>query len=519
MLPKQQVKNIIDLGQFQRGLNTRGDFDTLTAEESPDCMDVIFTRNGFLDKRFGRVKLNTAATGASDIGHGLFDYGVKTGVRKLIAKFGSVVYKMDDLDGTFDTLSSAQGDAIMHCAQSRNKLIICREDNGTVQWWDGTAATASDMNSKAPKGKYPIDWQGYLFLGYSDADNPTRFYYEDNTGLDTDDWENYYTIRTSEADELTGWGILKNRLYAFMRNSIHRISYLGGSPLFDVNELITVAGAVPRTIKNIILPTGQEVLIFLTWQKQIAIFDGTQIQFISDNVYPAGSGAAFSLQNVNNGALKKAHAVVDSNAQLYKLFVPLGAVSAMTHCLVLDYKTMALYPFSNQTISAACHAEDSIGRKHLIGSGYTGYSYRLDKSSTDDGTAIDDYYTSAKIGGSRIASLKVPEKMVFYFKPVANYDMLLQERLNFDSAWTTRSTKVAMYGNGDYFLGTTFVLGTATLGSSKTQVTITVNIPAVNNLYQYRISSNQSTKAPWRLYKVEFITREVGVGAHYENKR
>jgi hypothetical protein len=519
MLPKQQVKNIIDLGQFRRGLNTKGDFDTLTADESPDCMNVIFSRDGFLDKRLGRTQLNADATGASDFGYGLFDYGVKTGVRKLIAKFGTTIYKMDDLDGTFDTLSSAQGNTNMHCAQSRGKLIICREDNGIVLWWDGITASASEMNIQAPRCRYPIDWQGYLFMGHPGTDNPTRFYYEDNTGLDTDSWGNYYTIRTSNTDEFTGWGILKNRLYAFMRNSIHRISYLGGSPLFDINELITVTGAVPRTIRNIILPNGQEVLIFLNWQKQICIFDGTQVQYISDNVFSRGNGSPFSLSTINDGGLRDAHAVVDINRQWYKLFIPIGGGSTISHCLVLDYKTMAAFPFSAQTLLSSCYVEDAIGRRYLIGSGYNGRAYWLLKGNTDDGTAINDYYTSPKLGGNRPSSLKVPRKIVFYFKPMSNYEMVLQERLNFDRTWTDRSLDLSMYSGRDYFTGETFVLGTSTLGSFKTHTDIAIDIPSVNNLYQYRLSSDSSTKAPWRLYKAEFISREVGVGASYENKR
>lgn len=584
MLPKQQIKQIIDLGQFKKGLNTRGDFDTLTVDESPDCIDIGFTDDNSLVKRKGRKFLNTTTTGASDWGYGLFNYNVSPGVQKLIGKFGTTLYKMDDLDGTWDSLATSQGASNMHCAQSKDNLIICREDVGQVYYWNGIDASASLLNADAPNAKYPTDWEGYTILGYTTG-QPRRFYYADNTAPTTDAWEDYYTIQAASGDELTGWGILKGRLYAFMKNSMHRISYLGGSPLFDITELITITGAVPRTIKNIYLPTGKEVLIFLNWEKRLVIFDGTYIQFISDNI-ESPNGSAICMRNINFGGMKDAHATIDWDNNLYVLFLPMGGNTTMSHAFALNFKTMALFPYRNQTMHSSTTAQDASGKKYFIGAGYNGHAYKGFSDNTDDGgsisafadggggtvtvtsanhglitgakivisgttnyngtftistvtqntfkitdtwvsddaagsftVAVDEYYVSSKIGAGRGASLKKPRKLIFYFNPVANYELTLYERLNFDSTWTERANNMYMYNQDDDFLGTTFILGTSTLGSSKEKVVLPFDIPAVNNLYQYKITSNKAMLVPWTLHKVEFIEDETGVGAAYENTR
>lgn len=584
MIPKTQIKKIVDLGQFKQGLNTRGDFDTLAMEESPDCRDVTFAEDSALEKRHGREFLNTTATGASDWGFGLFNFSSAPGVQKLIAKFGTTIYKMDDLDGTMDSLITAQGNTNMHCAQSRSNLIICGEDVRPVLSWNGEDAAASVMNSKAPRAKYPIDWEGYTMLGYTTG-QPRRFYYEDNTAINSGEWEDYFTVQASTGDEITGWGLLKNRLYVMMKNSIHRVSYLGGSPLFDINELITITGAVPRTIKNISLPNGSEVLIFLNWQKRIVIFDGTSIQFISDSIEP-NNGGTFCMNNINHGGIRDAHATIDWDNNLYILFLPIGGSASISHAIALNFKTMALFPYYNQTMHSAVSAQDSSGRKFFIGAGYNGHAHTCFKGNTDAGgsisafadggggkvevtsnnhklesgakvvisgttnyngtftisdtaentfeitdtwvaddatgsfiVAIDDYYISPKIGAARGLSLKKPRKIVFYFEAVAKYEMALYERLNFDRAWAARATNLFMYNKNDDFLGIDFKLGTSTLGSSKTKVKNAFDIPSVNNLYQYKITSDKSVLAPWKLRKTEFIEDEPGVGASYENTR
>jgi len=585
VLPKQQLNNIIDLSQFKKGLNTVGGYDTLTIEESPDSIDVIFSEHGRLGKRFGRKRLNGTVTSAGVWGYGLFNYMPSTNVHKLIGKFGATVYKMDDLDGTFDSLLTSNGEVNMHCAQSLTNLIICREDVSTVNYWNGTDAAASVMNPNAPNAKYPIDWEGYLLLAYTTG-QPKRFYYLDNAAITTDECTDYFTIRSGAGDELTGWGLLRGRLYAFMKNSIHRVSYLGGSPLFDVTELITITGAIPRTIQNIILPNGKEVFIFLNWERQLIIFDGTYIQVVSDNIAISNGQCPIHMNAINTGLLKNAHSVVDLEKQLYHLFVPMGGPLSISHRITLNYKTMALYAYRNQAIHSASAASDSSGRHFIIGAGYNGHAYKLDIGNTDDTglitaqatggtgyvtitsanhglengdvvtiagttsyngsftvssaaqntfkiadtyvadeatgtitTAINEYYVSPKLGAAPSISLKKPRKMVLYFKAVANYTLTLLERLNFTRAWTSRATNLYMYNEDDAFLGVDFILGTSTLGSSKTDVRLPFDIPAVNNLYQFKLTSNQSIKKPWWLNKIEFIEEEKGIGTKYENKR
>jgi hypothetical protein len=303
-----------------------------------------------------------------------------------------------------------------------------------------------------------------------------------------------------------------------MKHSIHRISYLGGSPLFDVNELITVTGAVPRTIKNIILPNGAEVLIFLNWQKQIVIFDGTNVQIISDNIQTDNNLSAVYLNGINDAGLVDCHAVVDTKRRWYKLFIPMASSSKMTHCIVLNYQNMCLFPFSNQTLHSSVYAENAIGSQYLIGADYTGFAYYLLKGNLDNATAINEHFISSKLGTERTSALKKAVKISFYFEPTANNSLTYYDRFNFDRTWNTRYT-LPMYNQNDDFLGVDFILGTSVLGSVKEKVSNSVDIAAVNNLYQYKITSSSSTKVPWRLHKAEFYEEAIGVGKKYENTR
>src|SRR3990167_8417616 len=93
-----------------KGLNTKAGPLSLDDGESPDCLNVHTNIFGTLIRRDGYAKVNSAhnhVTTSPGKLNGLFDYAVSSSTRYLMGFFDDELYKMDNMDGAFDPITSA----------------------------------------------------------------------------------------------------------------------------------------------------------------------------------------------------------------------------------------------------------------------------------------------------------------------------------------------------------------------------------------------------------------------------
>ena len=397
-----------------------------------------------------------------------------------------------------------------------------------------------------------------------------------------------WPVLTHDGDTLTGWGDLSGKLFAFKRWSIHQITFLGGSPYWKNTQITKGIGTrSPKTIKNVTLKDGSEVLMFLGSNRKIYQFNGYNASAVSDNFEESNNICPISMLTLNQGALENAHAVVDTTNHWYIVFVANGGSTAITHGIVYNYYTGACWPFSNQVYGASIDAVDGNGKKWIIVGDYNGYAQRWNYGTQDQGaistvasapTAGGTGYTTGDIltvaggmggtvsvvAGSGIvtAVTKVtggvgyttgtgqstvggtgsgctvnisavttapisayhttprlilsPEILAEVFQVSVSMKAISDDTVNFyhrqdyKDAWNTAEAIPLGNVGEEYYLGTTFKLGTATLGPAEVVKTKIVGLDVQGNSIQFKISDSLTT-GPWTLYAYGLIGRKLGL--------
>jgi len=282
---------------------------------------------------------------------------------------------------------------------------------------------------------------------------------------------------------------------------------------------------VPKTIQVASIPEIGEVLMYLGWNRKIYIFDGTSSTAISFNYEKDNGQSTVFLNNINQGGIVNSHATVDTEKDLYRLYVPMGGDSTITHSLNINLKTLAMSPFKNQRFTASIMAEDSIKRRWHICGGYDysedggstftrygGKVFRIDRTNKDVSTAVDDEYISPKFFRSHVSDLKKEARLMMYFEPKANYKLDFYDRKDFELDWNNR-TDISMYNKGDDFLNGRWILNDNNLSSQRDGVIWPIDVPIIHNSYQYRLKSASTTNKPWVLYRAELTGKTTGVAA------
>ena len=492
------------LNNFSTGLLTKiKELNGMDIKATPDCMDVYADLDGSLHKRAGRTKLNSVQTGAGSRDcHGLFDFE-----GTLIGSFGTTYYKMEEMDGTWDSLQTSMSDDTVEMEDYQGNLFICNWAGDYIKTMqvNGTSMTNLNTTNVGGQGAHPKVYKDHLLVsgvpGY-----PYTFYYSEVS--DIDDFANGGTwpINTHDGDELTGWGELEGRNYAFKRWSIHQTTYRGGSPYWSVQQMVRGKGTrSPLTIKNVTLKTGEEVLMFLGSDRKLYQFDGYNCNAVSSGFEENNEICPIALDTLNQGGLKYAHAVIDSENHWYILFVPNGGTSTITHALAYNYYTGAVWPFSGQTLKSSVSAIDANGKRWTIAGDYNGYAHRWNYGTSDDGTTISSYHTTPRMFIDHPATLKEEFEVLVSLKAISDDTVNFQYRLDYNDTWSTATVVPLGNPSGEYYLGTTrrgLVLGTGTLGPAKTIIETPIGLDTQSNYIQFKISDSLTTE-PWTLYAYE----------------
>lgn len=450
---------------------------------------------------------NTYTAGASGFGWAMFDFGGSTN-RFLTVAAGTGIVASSNLGATFFSIATSRTQTYQYLDRSKNVLIATSDAYDVPLYWAGSVGTfaAALAPNSAPLAKYSVNYQGFLILlNFMNSNGVLRnrgFSYADENLQLTDTWQNSFDMPSSADDEITAGFILNKFLYVSTKYRIFRVAFVGGNPDWSYLK-VRDWGYVPRTPALMTLK-GTQVIVGLDWNRRERIFDGTDDLFLSDNVENDNRNCDFSMRKISlaGSGLTVCHAAVDPIEQEYRLNVAIGTNSTQTtHAIVLNGRTLAMYPYSNQQYQAMCTAE-SAGQLHLMAVDRSGFVHILNSGNLDVAAPINEYYDSCVIYKDNPLQVSKSQQINLFFNVTSSGSLFYLDSI--DMSWDFSRPKILR----DPF-GAAQILGTEQV----LQVLRTVDVPATFNTYQFRLSSFSNRANPWKLTRYDFIQQIKGVGA------
>lgn len=485
--------NLEDLGGF--GCNYDEDITSLTESESPNSIDMEFDQT-VVRKRPGYRSITTSI-GAADVGYNIFNFADDDNVQKQVSHQGNTVYSMDNLEAPQTSIRSGVPRVQSFFSEVNRFLIHTFDDYSNEYYWDGDLVIMAILSADAPGFKHVTEAAGFLLGGNIDGE-PLRIYYEDTNSMIGGTYTEFFTLSGGRDDEITGFFEHNGRTYAHTSSAVFLLSFVGGVTVWDFKKVIDTTGIVPRTAVTVATDDFSEIVLFLGFDLNLYMFDGTKIQIISDKYRKPNNDTPISLGRVDRGKIKKSHAVYDVIARVYRLFVTAKGDDANEFCLNIDVRNLSYYPYQNMKFASATIAQDGIGRLFLVGVDYVGKIHKMFIDvNDDDGIVIVENYESPPMVQAA-ERYKKAQTMALHFTPVANYKLFYDDRTDYDKTWNERTT-LSMVNSRDRILGENFVLGeTAVLGSDTAVLDPRVNIPVTYNVYRFRLGTKGTAGAVCR---------------------
>lgn len=436
-----------------------------------------------------------------------FDFGAGA-ARWLTVAMGSGILASSNAGTTWVTVASSRTNTWQYMDRSKNVLIATSDAYDPTLYWAGSAGTFASilaLNS-APSAKFSINYQGFLILlNYMNSlgiISPRGFSYADENTQLTSTWSDRFDLPSSDDDETTGPFILNKFLYVSTKRKIFRLNYVGGNPDWEYIQVANF-GFVPRTIK-VFNVKGAQVATGLDWSRKLRTFYGFESDIVSDNVENFNNYCEFAMDNISlsGSGLLVSNAEFDPNEQEYRLNLAIGAQSTQTtHALVFNARTLALYPYANQPFNTMCVAE-SAGRQFLMAFDRSGLCHIQNSGNLDAGIIpINDVYDSPLLFKNSPSEVTKNKQVNLFFTTESAGTIYYQERFDFSNVFS----QVKPLKN---YLGEVELKST----DSSIIITRTVDLPSVQNIYQYRLTTSSGTANPYKLIHYDLFNSSLGVG-------
>jgi hypothetical protein len=512
--------DILPIEDFSGGLRTRGGIyhRKKSTTTTPNCNAVISSTGLSLEGLQGWTKITSGST--SGVGNGLKQFTTTQKTNTLLAHIGTSIYKMEDLDGTFDSILStgvsndrSEFDVFTKADGSKFILQTCHARN-PIHYWDGITSQMQTITA-APQGKFLLIWKNYVWvtghlgdqLRYSELNDFLTW-----PSSNTDD-----NFGTPDGDEHTGLAELRGRMIVLKENNIFRVSFLGGSPLFEITHVVSGTGCIAsHTIRRGTLLhvnglgdiTTEEVLIFLTSDRRLVAFDGSNITNLSESIQDDNGLSTLSMRNLTQSALDKAHSVYSDHLHRYSIYLPTKYNTTPNYGLHFDTFTKGFWPESGQDFEASTdNVKNNAGEDIIVGF-KDGHLYEIGRGSDYAGTAVNAFWTSEVLDKEKSFALKRGGHVEIHAKLSGQTAFDIQHRLEWVNAFSAVRTLSVVGGDR---LGTTFVLGTSVLGGPRGN-TLIYNFPYTFNGSQFKITANAGNVNPFTVYKIDFVSEDKGVG-------
>lgn len=448
---------------FIGGLNSTSGPLGLQNNESSDLQNVDFDKFGSILKRNGYTALNTTAITSTPASDGLWWYEYDSAgsmVRKLINVTNGKLYKMDDLDATWDDVTGAVTITLgYHCdfANFLNEVYVTNGKDAPFKWTGTGNAAAMTVPTGLTKAKYVAEFNNYLFLAnclVAGVSNTSRIYWSTIKDADTWDAADFIDISKDDGQEITAIKVLSDRLVVFKTRSIYNVFFTGDA---DIPFILPGGGKSNSSVGCVAPWSIQEVnngLVFFA-PDGFYYYDGANSYKISDRINK-------TILSLNNTKFANIVSLVQREKDRYIAGVAWTGTATNSRMLVWDYSSNAwsIYKGVAPAAMTAVYVSGENERPYWADS--SGFVYRGD-TGTDDyplnvKTAIDAYYyTNWKSFDDIVDQKGVPHITIYYqissstLTIAYSYDLETTDQY---SQTFSLSTSSDVYGTG--------VFGTAT---------------------------------------------------------
>lgn len=378
---------------FNGGLNSTSSPLNLKNNESSSLLNIDFDRFGSITPRNGYACLTTASV-ANMESDGLYWYeynNAGTATRYLTQVINGKLYKMDALDGVWDTAGGAITITSANMCDFEtflNKEFVTNGTNPPFEWAGSGTAVASVVPANLTKAKYVKLFQNYLFYSNVTVNSvvyPTRSYWCNIRDTGTWDSANWIEVSKDDGQEITGKRVLANALVYLKERSIYNLFFTGNSTVpFQLQKSNSTVGCIaPFSIQEI-----ENGLVFLSYDG-IYYYDGMESYKISDKI-------TTTLMALNTTRFKYARSVVHKSKNRYLLALTSSGGTYNDTIIVFDYYNKSFSVYTGLSVSAMAMAFVDGYDERIYFSDNRGFTYRGDYGVPDyplnTATAIESYY-------------------------------------------------------------------------------------------------------------------------------
>jgi len=245
------------------------------------------------------------------------------------------------------------------------------------------------------------------------------------------------------------------------------------------------------------------VLIFLTTDKKLAIFDGYNVQVLTDtlsektnDLFESSDDQPLSFSDMDLTYSDLFHAVVKQDTYEYILYCVLGTDRVVKNAFVLDFRTGGIYPYDGQIFDSSIYMMSTDKAKILYTSGRAGFMFEMESGNSDNGSDINAYWVSGKIKPSLVSLAVKALQMAIHYKQITSASTLnigFQYRTDWGVSWTT-SENFSYNHNDELNFGKTTLF----------------DIGTIENMLQIKLKDDSSNPAP-TIYGVDLYGQQLGL--------
>lgn len=458
------------------GWNSKASAITLPDNSMADAQNINIVY-GDIVKRLGSLSINSSAISGTPAVHGLSDWQTNAGQRYLIVTAGTKVFQTADLGPTLTDITGAatitSGANNLHTfASLNNLLLICGGTTpDTPLQWSGTGNVAS-LAGSPPIGNLVAVANNFAFIS-GVAATPSRVFW--SNVIDPGTWPStsYVDFRISDGDKVTALCEMDQNLVIFKRRCIGLLWTIPPSA-----ATTPTLGPLTQVIPNMGCPGPLCVdklddgrIVFLGTNAHVYIFDGTNLEDISDPEPPNGSIQP-TLDAINISRIQ--YASVKFYPGRREVWVSVSEGASSTNNAIYVY-SLAYECWESKFVGIAANVMvSSIDTRAtpshpivLLTGNYGGFVYEQDKGTTnaeDTNGTIDGWGTVILKNGTDSRAF-LPESLLLPIESNGNTNLELNYGFNSYIA-TTNSVLVSQSAGG--FALDSFILDTNTLSGNTT---------------------------------------------------
>ena len=450
---------------FNGGLNSTSGALGLQNNESSDLQNIDFNKFGSFLQRNGFRPLSNVALSGTTTSFGLhwYEYNNRgTTDRHAITVHNKKVFRMDDLDGTWNNVTSSVviPDSYHDFTNFLNNVYLTSKDTGPYKINGTGNAALISTPTNLQWAKYNEEYNNFLFLAnvkVAGTVHNSRFYW--STIKNTGSWTatNFIEVAKDDGQEITRIKKLGDRLVVYKTRSIYNVFFTGDA---DIPFILPGGGKSNSSVGCIAPFSIQEVNnghVFLSTDG-FYFYDGMNSFKISDKI-------TTTLETFKDTEFINAPSLVQKQRNRYLCGFTISASSVNSKLAVWDYfnNAFSVYNAIEASTLATFYVDGTEERPHF--GNYAGEFYRMDVQSLRNDLTINNtaainafYYTNWRSFGDLIDKKGVPQVTIYYQENDANlsfsysYDLETVDQFT-QSFVTISSTDVygtALYGTATY---------------------------------------------------------------------